>query len=163
MSAQQIYRYKFSDEFNNEIISFSKLHQHDDRETYKENWNIWLETNRNLVEYETVRLTDMGYKGNVNDKMYKSGRYYFRTKQKKDPVQRKKYVSIDREIIELMDDFIQSNKEKPSESFDMFMEAHDSSIQEEIVRLTEIMDKNEIKAKFKKTFKNRYFLMQKKV
>ena len=45
------YRYKFSTEVMNEITAFSKIHQYDDRQTYKEAWNKWKEEQKDLKHY----------------------------------------------------------------------------------------------------------------
>ena len=77
-----IFRFKFTSEFTNDLLSFSKLHQFDDRVTYKDAWNIWVQHNDELIDSECIRMKQLGYDGNVLDKMYKSGRYYFQLKKK---------------------------------------------------------------------------------
>jgi len=159
-----IFRFKFTNEFNNELLSFSKIHQFDDRHTYKDAWTRWLDNNSTLIETETNNMILSGYTGNVLDKMYKSGRYYFRKKgAKQEPRKRRQYVSIDKDIIEYMDNHIaQSSLNtdfKPSTSYAKFTEEYASQISEETDRLvTENLTKTDILSKFKKTYKNRYFL-----
>ena len=75
---KQIYRFKFSTEFVVELTRFSKLHQHDKRKDYKEAWTLWSKTNDTIIQNECNRLNMLGYYGNIQDKMYKSSRYYFR-------------------------------------------------------------------------------------
>lgn len=159
-----IFRFKFSSEFNNQLLSFSKLHQHDDRHTYKDNWTLWLQSNDQIIEEECRRLRQQGYDGNIIDKMYKSGRYYYRKKTpKKEPKKRRKYISIESEIIEIMDKHILDNSDsptfKPSSAFELFNNEFKELIEEETNRLLEKeLSKEEIKLKFKKTYKNRYFI-----
>lgn len=159
-----VFRFKFSEEINNELLSFSKIHQHDDRNTYKDNWNIWIRQNSDLITNETHRLTELGYDGDVIDKMYKSGRYYFRKKTpKKEPKKRRVYVSIDSEIIDSMDNHIQMtyNMEniKPNKAYELFVEENSNVLDIECNRLKEFITNNdEIKRKIKKTYKNRYYL-----
>tara|TARA_R110002074_G_scaffold5042_1_gene24814 strand:+ start:77 stop:550 length:474 start_codon:yes stop_codon:yes gene_type:complete len=151
----QIFRFKFSDEFIGQLTPFAKLFQHSDRNTYKEEWNRWVENNDEIILNETYRLTELGYNGNITDKMYKSGRYYFRNKKEQEPRKRRQYVSIDHELIENMDTHINSNLDtKPSVSYGIFCESYSS-------QLDEGLSKDTIKDKFKKTFKNRYFLITK--
>ena len=69
-----ILRFKFSDDIMDIITTFAKLHQYDDRHTYKEHWDIWFECNKDELSQEIDRLEEIGYKGNVEDKMYKAGR-----------------------------------------------------------------------------------------
>ena len=75
-----IFRYKFSDEFTGPLYQFSKIHQYDHRKDFKEAWNIWIEENDDLVNKEAKRLSELDYKGDIIDKMFKSARYYFRKK-----------------------------------------------------------------------------------
>ena len=76
-----ILRFNFTEDIMTRIAYFSKLHQFEDRQTYKTNWNKWFEENQLTLEAEIRRLTNNGYEGNVKEKMYKAGRYYFRKKQ----------------------------------------------------------------------------------
>ena len=82
-----IYRYKFSDGFTKELYRFSKIHQYDHRTDFKEAWLCWIDTEDEIVNEEIRRLNNLGYTGNVLDKMFKSARYYFRKKssEKKEP------------------------------------------------------------------------------
>lgn len=75
------FRYKLSNEIVTFIAEFSKLHQYDDRHAYKDAWGIWLNDNRDFVSREEKRLKDIGFNGDVIDKMFKAGRYYFREKR----------------------------------------------------------------------------------
>jgi hypothetical protein len=69
-----------TDEFMKELHNFSKIHQYDHRKDFKEAWNTWIEENNDIVTDEIRRLTEMGYDGDILDKMFKSARYYFRKK-----------------------------------------------------------------------------------
>ena len=62
--------------------AFTEVHRCDDRKTYKEAWTAWLAHDEiaAMLKAEVERLTDLGYKGDVADKLFKSGRYYFRQK-----------------------------------------------------------------------------------
>ena len=75
------YRYEFSAEIMALIAEFARNHQFDDRKIYKENWLSWTKTNADLVETELSRVMRLGYSGNIADKMFKAGRYYFREKK----------------------------------------------------------------------------------
>lgn len=159
-----IFRFKFSTEFNTHLLSFAKIHQYDDRQTYKDSWAQWIVSNDSLIENETRVLKANGYQGNILDKMFKSGRYYFRTKTHNEPKQRRKYISIDTEIIDLMDNHILQNADsslicKPSISYEMFCLNNTHNIKEETKRLIELnLHTDDITSKLKKTYKNRYFL-----
>jgi hypothetical protein len=76
------FRFEFSRDFIDELSRFSKVHQYDERRAYKEAWQKWKSNEEidRLISFEIRRLEDLGYKGDIEDKMFKSGRYYFRKK-----------------------------------------------------------------------------------
>jgi hypothetical protein len=76
------YRFKYTNSLTEELMYFSKLHQYDDRNLFKDEWNIWIKTPEisNLINTEIERLTIDGQKGDLLDKIYKSARYYYRKK-----------------------------------------------------------------------------------
>ncbi len=162
-----IYRYKFTEDFTNELFKFSKIHQYDHRKDFKEAWNVWIEENDEIVNDEIRRLTNLGYDGNIQDKMFKSARYYFRKKstEKKAPSTRRDYVGVQKTLLDAMDEHIQNkidgNNCKPSESFDDFCKNNIDLLKEEVSILCRngITNNVEIKQKIKKTYKNRYFLI----
>jgi hypothetical protein len=162
-----IYRYKFTDDFTKEMFKFSKVHQYDHRKDFKEAWNIWTEENDNIVNEEVRRLTNLGYDGDILDKMFKSARYYFRKKstEKKAPAERRNYISVQKDLLDAMDEHINSKlKEddyKPSDGFDEFCKKYIDVLKEEVNMLCRngFTNSEEIKRKIKKTYKNRYFLI----
>ncbi len=76
------YRHEFGKEFMAELSRFSKVHQYDDRHTYKSEWMKWTQQDdiAQAMDIEKRRLEENGYKGDIADKMFKAGRYYFRKK-----------------------------------------------------------------------------------
>lgn len=161
-----IYRYNFDENVMDQLTAFAKIHQHDDRKTYKESWKQWLEENNELVKCEQERLTNLGYEGDVIDKMYKAARYYFRKKSnvKTDPKKRRKYISMEQEILTEMDHHIIRNMSSfdytPSKGYSDFCSTHIDFIKAEINRMIELgISTDEISVKFKKTYKNRYFII----
>lgn len=162
-----IFRYKFTNEFTDELFKFSKVHQYDHRKDFKEAWNSWIEENDELVKEEVRRLDNLGYDGDIMDKMYKSARYYFRKKstEKKEPVKRRIYIGSQKELLEAMDEHIKTNIKnehfKPSDSFDEFCKKNVDLLKIEVNQLCRsgITDSVIIKNKIKKTYKNRYFLV----
>ena len=81
INKSKIFRFKLSDEIMLLITQFAKMHQYDDRHAYKEAWEDWSNIQQDLLEREVSRLEQIGYKGDVLDKMFKAGRYYFREKK----------------------------------------------------------------------------------
>ena len=107
-----IFRFKFSNEFIEQLTPFAKLHQYSDRDVYKEEWARWVANNDELICNEGLRLKNIGYDGNIHHKMYKSGRYYFRNKTEKQIKTRRQYISLEHEIITTMDEHISINFHK---------------------------------------------------
>ena len=162
-----VYRFKFTDKVTESITQFAKIHQFDDRHDYKEAWNEWLEENEDLVNDETKRLQELGYDKDIKDKMFKSGRYYFRKKtgNTTTPVKRRDYITIDHTILIAMDKHIIENLNKdgytPAKRHDMFCEENTDLLSREIVQLvkTSAIDAKQLADKIKKTYKNRYFIV----
>lgn len=166
----RVYRFKFEDEFVEILYRFAKLHQFDDRDTFKDAWNIWLEENDSVVTQEIERLSRLGYDGDIKDKMFKSARYYFRKKntEKKEPAQRREYISVSKDLLEEMDRHINQNmndsKYTPKDGFDMFCKENTTILKENITKICQsgVTDSIIIYNKMKKTYKNRYFMITKK-
>jgi hypothetical protein len=161
-----IYRYKFTNEFMEELFKFSKIHQYDHRNDFKEAWKQWVDDNLDIINKETRRLIELGYDGDIIDKMYKSARYYFRKKstEKKEPIKRRLYISVQKEFLDAIDEHINNNIHlenfKPSEGFNDFCKNQPELLKQEVFTLYRagMTDSDEIKNKIKKTYKNRYFL-----
>ena len=81
-SGIKTFRFEFSKPFIQELSRFSKVHQYDERHTYKKEWSAWKSDQAiaEIMEMEKRRLEENGYTGNIEEKMFKSGRYYFRKK-----------------------------------------------------------------------------------
>ena len=161
--ANNIYRYKFAEDVAGELDRFSKVHQYDDRKAFKEAWAEWTKVSEELVSNEVRRLTNLGYEGDIVDKMFKSARYYYRKKStvKKTPALRRNYVGVQKEVLDAMDAYIKNNGgDKPSEAFAEFCRAHAELLQTEsdILRANGITDQEDIRNKIKKAYKNRHFL-----
>ena len=165
-----IYRFKFTEEFMEGLYNFSKIHQYDDRKDFKEAWTVWTEENEDIIDEETRRLLNLGYEGNIMDKMFKSARYYFRKKstEKKEPRQRRQYISVNRELLDVMDNHIEENiyveDYQPKTGFITFCKDNEKVLKETIARIFEqgIKDSQLIEDKIKKTYKNRYFMLTSK-
>jgi hypothetical protein len=165
-----IFRFKFTENFMEELSNFSKIHQYDHRKDFKEAWVKWTEENADLVAKEVERLLALGYPNEediVDDKMFKSARYYFRKKSavKAEPKQRRQYIGIDHEILETMDRHITNNiyndDYKPKTAFVMFCKENEDILKNSIIKMS-ISDAKLIQDKIKKTYKNRYFMLTNK-
>lgn len=163
-----IYRYKFDETIMTMITQFAKLHQFDDRKTYKEQWQKWFEENVEELNKEIKRLQELGYEGDILDKMFKAGRYYFRKKtiedENKEEKKRRNYITIDNKILKAMDNHINrginnNKKFKPSNGYDDFCENNVDILEEEIrkICIKNVIDSKDLVLKIKKTYKNRYY------
>jgi hypothetical protein len=162
----EIYRFNFTKEFMDKLHNFSKIHQYDDRKSFKEAWTIWVEENDESVCEEIRRLINLGFNehADIKDKMFKSARYYFRKKstEKKEPRERSGYSYLQKKMLEMMDTHIVENVgTNPARLFIDFCENNTDIIKEEIVYLMNSgvqVDSETLKNKVKKTYKNRYFI-----
>jgi hypothetical protein len=165
-----IFRFKFTEEFMEDLYKFAKIHQYDHRKDFKEAWQIWLEENEDIVQEEADRMHYLRYDGDVLDKMFKSARYYFRKKSpiKAEPKQRRQYISVSHELLEAMDMHIRtnigSNDYQPKTGFIDFYEVNKRLIMQTFKSFFEqnIKDSEFIQTKLKKTYKNRYFMLTNK-
>tara|TARA_B110001450_G_C17668024_1_gene500591 strand:+ start:5808 stop:6548 length:741 start_codon:yes stop_codon:yes gene_type:complete len=158
----KVYRFKFSDNIIEMLIRFTKLHAHDSRQDYKEAWDKWyLEQD---FESEKLRLKKTNYKGDFENKLYTAGRYYFRKKNLDEPkkqVKRRKYISVDKDVIDLVDIHIKENINNecytPSKGYLDFCNKYKDDICKELKRLLELkVEKKLISEKIKKLYKNRF-------
>ena len=161
-----VYRFKFNNDVVEILTDFAKVHAFDDRKTYREAWDNWWQDNTDILEQESRRLYNLGYDGDIQNKMYKAGRYYFRAKnpKKPDPQERRTYITMSTEVIEAMDNHIDDVKElpdfTPANGYNWFCHTHIELLRGEIVRLQNMgtLSSEDLIAKVKKTYKNRYYL-----
>lgn len=178
-----VLRFNFTSSMMNELYSFAKIHEHDTRLDFKNAWKLWIEQNNLIIHTETLRLQRLGFTGIVIDKMFKSARYYFRTKSILPTSQppRKTYECmhkpllsmIDQQIITLIktkatncndDKSIDGSSISPADAFDLFCSQQINLILDAI-RISYSTDTNSISRdiiitftnKLKKTYKNRFY------
>jgi hypothetical protein len=168
------FRFKFSEDIMSEISEFARIHRYDSKDDFKEAWSKWTGDNSRLISAEQERLAAMGFDGDVNKKMYVSARYYFKNKTdvEEAPKKRRKYVTIDKTFIKLIDQYIntaiQNGDEsiyKPANCFQDFIEENEVQTAVLVRKLAsdDNLENADIIAKIKKTFKNRYFVLTNKV
>tara|TARA_B100001173_G_C15827185_1_gene478799 strand:- start:76 stop:609 length:534 start_codon:yes stop_codon:yes gene_type:complete len=164
------YRFKFSSGFLANLKEFSRIHKYDDTQAFKDNWENWMEEKKEIIKLECDTLKKNGYEGDVLVKMYKSARYYFKNKsnEKKPVKKRRQYIGLNPEFRDAIDNHINSvalrQELKPSIGLIMFLDDQKNAnmIRLESLRLQSYnFTKEEIQAKFKKTYKNRYFTISK--
>ena len=169
-SQVNIFRFKFTEEVTTELDNFAKIHRYDDRHSFKDAWTVWIDENNDMIKEEIERLQHCGYEGDPVDKMFKSARYYYRKKstEKKAPKDRRQYVSVQRELLDSMDDHINNSISeqsvfKPQHGFIDFCNSNKELLQQAVVKIVEsgLKDPREIQDKMKRTYKNRYFMIVK--
>jgi hypothetical protein len=193
---KKTFRFEFESDIMELIERFAIVHQYDERKAYKEQWSNWYNENKEDMEREITRMIEIGYVGDVKDKMFKAGRYYFRKKNIKNKEEqaqtqgetidddiklhavnpavvvtekkRRNYITMLEATLNAMDDHIKTslaNDEefKPSDGYAKFCENNVFVLRTEIQRMVgeNIMNKNDISDKIKKTYKNRYYMITK--
>lgn len=166
-TSNSIYRFKFSATFQEKLVEFAKIHKFDDPQTFQKHWKNWYNQYDTDILNETRRLQNIGYNGDIETKMYKSVRYYFKDKsdKKKAPSKRRVYIPLNRDMLNIIDAHIVNNKHiKPAIAYSNFI--NDQSNQE-IMRIANDemekcgLDKQDSEIKIKKTYKNRYYILSK--
>lgn len=164
------YRFKLDPIILENIRQFAENHRYEDSHDFSCSYQKWVEDNKGIIDREKRRLVALGCDKNINTKIYKSARYYFKNKtnDEKEPTQRREYVGSTKEFREAIDAHISNiaNKRnlKPADAFSNFIEHTDyQKIITDAVEdfrgygfSTDMIDK-----KIKKTYKNRYFTHQK--
>jgi len=152
-----IYRFKLAEELLDTMKVFADIHALDDLKTFKESFEKWYEDNTDIVQCESDRLKQIGYKGELKNKIFKSIRYYYRKKPKqetKPPNEkpaRKKVFCISSEVLDCMDRIIKNQyTQKPSQLFEQFLDQYQTHPEVEGYIQKDIL-------KVKKSFKNRMF------
>ena len=74
----------------------------------------------------------------------------------------KRYISIDHQLLDLIDDHINSIRInlKPHDSYLHFIELYKKDINQEYNRLINLLNKNDFNNKIKKTYKNRFYILK---
>jgi hypothetical protein len=191
------HRYEFSELAMMQLNYFTQVHRYDERKFFKEAWKKWIETEEiaQMIASETNKLMSEGFQGDVEDKMFKAVRYYFRKKPATDDLSlreqtpRKKYVGFTGKILTAMDTHIlakikenlQTGSEatdlekqdkkhfksnvSPDKAFNDFYNTNTAIIaaETELLQDEADMDEEDINLKIKKTYKNRYQTIRKKL
>ena len=170
-ATNNIFRYKFSEQILQLIGGFSSTHKYDEPIQFREEWDLFVIENKDQLDRERRRLTSIGYNGNIDEKMYKSARYYFKNKStaQKEHKKRRKYVTIDKAFLADMDKHITEvafvEDLKPAHAYNNFIsnDKYSNKMDNIIQDILEDHDLEEaaIEKKICKTYKNRYFIQQK--
>ena len=171
--SQITYRFTFNKELFCNIREFSKLHSNDTCDEFMHEFTIWIRNNKTLIDCETSRLENFGFKGDIEKKIYKSARYYFKNKYKKQyTINNSKlrkpsiYISRNPMFLKLVETYISNNPMKASLLFNKFINDDNETIQtgikKEVNRLSNCQIQHiDCLKKIHKTFNNAYYKIKK--
>lgn len=167
------YRFNVSEDANVYIAEFARIHRYDNRKDYKVSWNKWCLDHSELIQSETERHQRMGYQGDIIDKLFKSGRYYYRVKSNGQPnttTVRHAYTRLSNAVLDAMDNHISVHIEDdqftPAIGYDKFCISYSTLILKELktaLKKLETIKTEEWVKRFKKTYKNRYYLYTRRI
>lgn len=162
-----VFRFKLSTTLFDNIREFARIHQHEDRVTFKDSWKTWCDNNKTMIDDETKRLSDIGFDNNINDKLFRTAKYYFIKKTFKNHTvdnntssqtqsepttqgddhrdannqDKKKYITISRNFLNTISNQIEKNigneSFTPSKGFKHFTENFNDNITNEIALIKE--------------------------
>jgi hypothetical protein len=178
----QTSRFLFSEQVTELLTEFSKIHQYDERKDYKEAWTEWIQDPdiKPELDAEIERIQNLGFEGDVLDKMFKSVRYYYRKKHSKNLDDEKDtegrsprtYDTLPNTVLAKIDEHIKAQIKtniiidnsiikssiKPAICFDNFCNENKPLVVE-LLNNTFITNDavKQLIAKLKKSYKNRYY------
>lgn len=170
--SQTTYRFKFNKELLDSIKEFSKLHSNDNCDDFLDAFHLWKRVNNEIISLEEKRILDLGFNGNIEEKIYKSARYYFKNKKnttyKLNKQLKTNYIPRNPVFFKMMETYINKNPIKASLLYKEFINETDtyilSEINTEIVRLkTFELNQTECLQKIKKMFNNAYYKIKKQL
>ena len=170
--SQTTYRFKFNKELLDSIKEFSKLHSNDNCDDFLDAFHLWKRVNNEIISLEEKRILDLGFNGNIEEKIYKSARYYFKNKKnttyKLNKQLKTNYIPRNPVFFKKMETYINKNPIKASLLYKEFINETDthilSEINTEIVRLkTFELNQTECLQKIKKMFNNAYYKIKKQL
>ena len=175
-----VFRFKIDPDLVELLTRFSIEHQFDSRQDFKEAWSKWKEINQENIDKEEKRIKLLNYKGNVEEKLYKAARYYYRNKfslernqensQDTEPTKehKREYITLQNDFLIEIDNHIKKNiKNKdytPANGYEDFCKNNIELIKKEIEEL--FRERNDLGVEFitqkmKKAYKNRYYQFKK--
>ena len=76
-AAGTVFRFKFHPDINAMLQRFAGVHHGDDLEEFKDSWETLLARYLTAIDIEIQRLQEIGFTGDVENKMFVSVRYYY--------------------------------------------------------------------------------------
>lgn len=160
----KIYRFNFSKEFTDKAYHFAQNFKDNDIGSFKECWQRWVCNNENIIETEKRLLCTNGYVGDVDVKMFKMVRYYLKNKTYKKPSKRRKYISLNKKLLDEINTHIKKSLHlKPEIAYNNFEKEYNLLITNELKELNKHLNENLSKKKIKKTYKNKFYHVKKSI
>lgn len=140
-------------ELSDSLIYFANVHKFDDKETLKLYFSEWVEKNKASIDKEAAYLKEHHYETNIEEKLYRSIKYYYIKKYLNQETKREKkersYLPISKELIaEIQKDIHEAMHENPR-----FKPSH---------RFIEFASKHPLDPRLKKAYKNQYYQIKTK-
>ena len=167
-----IYRFKIiNNKLKNEIINFSNYYTYSNKEELKEKYKLWCDDDniKQLIQNEEIILKKNNYdlqKNDIYNKIFISIKYYYIKKNLNNnfgnkKIIKKKEIKFSKNLLSLVKRHITNHiNNKPSDSLILFLDINKDNINKEIEELN--IEKDIFNLKFKKMFKNQYFVINKK-
>lgn len=181
----QTHRFVFQQHVTDILVEFAKTHQFDERKDFKEAWKTWIndEDIKPILEKEAERIQEIGFRGDIINKMFVSVRYYYRKKQTKTLCENNNtnetdkgirgYQSVSKDVFNMIDEHIKNQLKKhiqktdniikstisPAKGFENFCSENKALFLNQLPPNTSPTNEtmNEIVSKFKKSYKNRFY------
>ena len=176
-----VFRFKFDRDINSILQRFASIHHGDDLEDFKDAWDVFLSTYRTAIDIEAQRLKEIGYNGDVENKMLTSVRYYYCKQfkignaEKKDqhvpneeapvqeaPVQEAPVQDATDEDTQRKRSYVKINKDV-HDAIDKFLKKNNNYTLKPAVAWTEFSKEHDEDFCPKKTFKNRIYNYREKI
>ena len=71
------FMFKFGPIISDSMQEFARIHKHDSRVNFRDNFDNWYQKNSELISREENRIENMGYTDDIKVKMFRSIKYYY--------------------------------------------------------------------------------------
>lgn len=181
-SPTPVFRFKLDPSLCADMAEFARIHRHDSRPDFRENFDEWYVAQHETIGREADRLESIGYTADLKVKLFRSIKYYYMKRDRGEigtrgeigvpnnthPTRPTKYIQLDRDFAADIVDFITlrcvPSKTRPKDGYAAFLDAYAIEVETEVNRIvgTHDLTVESATTKIKKTFKNHYFQVNKR-